>query len=297
VTEIADLKASSAANNTASPDGAPGRHDRDQVNDIARELMGKMRREWQGTAVDGGPWRNAAKGFAVSFVNATEVLITGTDATLLFPPNRKVKISHAAGNPVYCFVKTATLNAGNTEIVVEDFDDASPDDAVRAGANKIEFYASFGGSALRELGRAAFEDGHTGFEVPYEFTGAAINAAFARSGAGDKTVLLRAGTYTIETPIVMGSGASLVGLGPNRSQLRAATAPALDGDMIQINALAVDVSLKGFRLRGESASQSAGNGISIGSTVALVRIENLLSRISGATGSWGREPVRDRMCQ
>ena len=48
MTEIADLKAVSDDNTGAPPLGSPERHNRDDVNNVSRELMGKVRRDWEG---------------------------------------------------------------------------------------------------------------------------------------------------------------------------------------------------------------------------------------------------------
>lgn len=253
--ELADYKPVSAANNDPPPAGAPEGQDRDDVNNIQREQMGVMRRDWEGTATDGGEWRNVSKGKTVTFVSATSFIVSAFDGTPFFPVGRKLKVTHTAGNPVYCFVTSVVFNDPDTTVVVEDFDDAAPDDAIRAGIDKVEFHAGFGGTAGHGLARGAYEGVGGQFVIPLVNTGTGINAAITLAATEGKIVLLKGVEYDIDTTVLIASGSSLLGAGSGQTILKAKT--NLDAPVVDL-ADKNEVTLRGFEIDGNAANQSGG---------------------------------------
>lgn len=253
--ELADYKPLSGDNIDPPPAGAPEGQDRDDVNDIQREQMGAMRRDWEGTAADGGEWRNVSKGKTIIFINATSFKVSAFDATPFFPVGRKLKVTHTAGNPVYCFVTSVTFSSPDTTVVVEDFDDGSPDDAIRTGINKVEFHAGFGGTAGHGLGRGAYEGFGAQFVLPLVNTGTGINAAITLAATEGKIVLLKGVEYDVDTTVLTAAGSSLFGAGSGKTILKAKT--NLNAPVLNLTGTD-EVTLRAFEIDGNAANQSGG---------------------------------------
>jgi len=264
VTDIQDLKTPAAGNTLAAPDGAPEQHARTDTNNIQREMMAKVRRDWEGSATGGGTWRNVTSDSDFTVARATDTTVTivstaSTDVSSFFPANRKVKIS-GTGNPVFCFVVSSAFVTDTTTVTVEDFDDASPDNVVPASANKIEFFNAFGGTSEHGIGRGAFEDSFARFFVPQSFDDAGINAAITDAVAAKGIVLLEARTYAISNSIDIVDDTRI--WGPGRTALLQA-ATGLDDDVIKFAANVDKVELRSFGIDGNNGNQASGHGIFI----------------------------------
>lgn len=259
--EIPDYRIISADNNAAVPTGAPERMDRDAVNNTMREMMGAMARDARGVASGAGAWRDPNEGAAISRVSDTEVSIDSIDVTLQFPINRKVRITYASGNPGHAFVASSTFT-GNTNVVLEDFDAASPDDVVRSGPAITEFAfgSGFGDSTDGQLGRQAYENDELAVIAPTAFTDTAISAALASASASGKIVLLQKGTYAITDTISVPDNARILGLGAGTSILQPTTNSNIA--VFTLAANATDVDFSSFEIDGNAANQNAA-GIAI----------------------------------
>jgi hypothetical protein len=259
--EIKDYRIISADNDAAPPDGAPERMDRDLVNNVAREMMGAMARDARGVASGAGAWRDPNEGAVVSRVSDTEVSIAGIDVTLQFPANRKTRITYASGNPGHAFVVSSTFST-NTNVVLEDFDAASPDDVVRSGPAITEFAfgSGFGDSTDGQLGRQAYENDELAFIAPTAFTDAAISAALVSASSSGKIVLLQKGTYAITDTISVPDNARILGLGAGTSILQPTTNSNIAAFTLAANA--TDVDFSSFEVDGNAANQNAA-GIAI----------------------------------
>lgn len=258
MSEFEDWEPLAGGNNDASPDGWPEGMTRSGVNNSARENMAAIRRDWEGSAVGGGEWRNPIKGETLARISATQIRVVGVDATAFFPVGRKLKITHATGNPVYCFVTVSTFGT-DTDITVSDFDDAAPDDEIRIDANGIHFYSGFGGG--HGIRSGAFEDaGGSLFEVPQAFTSAGIQDAVDLAQVNGKIVLLATGTYVISSKIVITGSVQIWGRSWSKSFLQAQN--TFNQDVIEISGgAASNVILRDFTINGNKANQAAGSGL------------------------------------
>lgn len=276
MTEIKAWDVTSADNNGAPPEGAPENMKRSDVNNVMREMMGAIRRDWAGVdttgateLLGGGPWRDANDGNAVTRVSDTQVQIAGIDATDWFPAGRRVKINYASGNPGYAFVASSSFSSV-TDVFLERFADVSPDDVVRTGPaiTAFSFYAGFGGEAARQIGRGAFMD-FDGFVVPKLRTAAGINAAIAIASTTGGIVFLDEDTYILEATVSIISGVKVWGRGVGKTILQAAA--ALDDTMVEFPDGANDGVFEGVTMDGNAANQSAGRGIDFSSPTSITK--------------------------
>jgi len=268
--ELADYDALSASNSGAPPEGAPEGMTRSDVNNVMREMMGAMRRDWEGTATGGGSWRDPVKTYTVTFSTTTKVLIAGVDATAFFPVGRKVQIAATAG-PAYAFVKTSTYSNPDTTIEVESFD--SPATAVPATTNGLLFYAAFGGT--NALGRSAFGTSIASelFVVPSTRDTSGINAAIASAASKNAVVLLEAAAYALEGTIIPTTNTYIMGLG---RQTILKLDNAKNANCITIPPSTNGVVLRDFTIDGNAANQStAGNGVNIVGLNQNCRLQNV----------------------
>ena len=275
--EVEDYKTLSADNNASPPTGAPERHIRSETNNIMREVMGAMRRDWEGTATGGGPWRNPVKDFTVSQASSTSLTISGVDATAFFPAGRKVKIPHATGNDVYAFVASSSFGAPDTTVTVQDFDDVAPDDVVRSNANALHFYAAFGSTADHGIAEGAFEGaGGTIFVIPTTRTAAGINDAITLANTEGKIVSLEDATYNLEAKIeIPVAGARLWGRSTTGTILLLDS--GRDHNCIEVADGARSVDIRNLTVDGNEVFQTSGaDGIHFLGNFDTVNIENVL---------------------
>jgi hypothetical protein len=120
VTDFEDYEALSDDNTATPPAGAPEQHARKKVNDILREIMGVTRRDWEGTASGGGPWRHVTKGLTTIRLTNTSFRVEDSDARAFYAVGRKLKLDQTDDG--WCFVASADFNDPHTDVVVEDFD-------------------------------------------------------------------------------------------------------------------------------------------------------------------------------
>jgi hypothetical protein len=266
---IKDWFPDAALNNGASPLGAKEKMDRDQVNDVMREMMGAVSADWLGDSAAGGPWRSPTQDKVVSSGGTNQVVIADLDASSHFPINRKVKVVHATGNPVYGFVSAVSF-ATNTTVTVEDFDDTTPDHEVRGDAIGIFFYSAFGSIAGHELGRGAFKDASIAFVEPASLDDTGVNAAIATANTDGKIVLLRAGTYAIDNPINVPTGTRIWGRGGLKTIIRLNN--TRNQSIFAIADNATDVEIRDMQLDGNASNQSAA-GIGIQGASGNQRID------------------------
>jgi hypothetical protein len=182
---IKDLTNNADTNTATPPQGAPEGMQRTAVNNTMREMMGAIRGDWDGSAPSGGSqWRDVSGGNLVSRVSASQLTIGVLDLTSSFPIGRKVKLTYPTGNSGYAFVSAVSFGGGDTTITVADFDDASPDDEVRAGITNCLMASGFGDIADHGIGQAAYES-MTEASVTAAYTAAdsAITAAYIAADA------------------------------------------------------------------------------------------------------------------
>jgi len=258
MSDFKDYANLAAGNADAPPDGAPEGMTRSSVNNVIREMMAAQRRDWEGTAVGGGEWRNPIEGETLARISATQIRVVGVDATAFFPVGRKLKITHATGNPVYCFVSVSAFGT-DTDITVENFDDIAPDDEIRVDADGILFNSGFGGGHGIKSG--AFEDaGGSLFEVPTALTSTAIQTAITNAQSNGKIVLLAAGTYNVTSKIIITGSVQIWGRSWSKTFLTAQN--NMNQAIIEISGGAsTNVILRDFTINGNKANQAAGSGI------------------------------------
>jgi len=117
-----------ADNDQAVPHGSPEKHDRDQVNDIVREMMSAV-----ATFLQDGEWIDLTKengaDFTVSRGGIDSFLVVdagGTDASSKFPVGRWVKLTGTVTPTVaYGQVKTAVYGAPTLTVTLEHIVDAN----------------------------------------------------------------------------------------------------------------------------------------------------------------------------
>lgn len=137
-----------AASNVADPpDGAPEGHTRPNVNDIQREVMAAVARNYEAPEWLDLNYDLAAPPVAlvVSMDSAQVVRIAGRDLTAIYVADRRIRIS--GGSTIKGFVTSSTFSAPDTLVTV-DLDGGA---TVPAATDTIESFFS------TEIGKAAFE--------------------------------------------------------------------------------------------------------------------------------------------
>lgn len=278
MTDIQDWDVVDADNNAASPAGAPENMARSGVNNTIRAMMGAIRRDFDGSAPGGGPWRDANESNTLTRINNTTIEIAVIDATGWFPVGRKVRINYSdepGNNPGYAYVASSSfVGGGPTTVVLERFDGQAPDNVVRAGPSitALSFYAGFGGRDNSEISRAAFMD-FDGYVVPTALTAAGINAAITEASAKNKIVFLEEATYVLEAKVSITTGVHVRGMGVGRTILQAGV--ALDDTMVEFPNLATDCELSDVELDGNAANQASGIGINFTTNTVRCKVRDV----------------------
>jgi len=207
MSDIERWSSTASSNNAAPPDGFPENMARSDVNNSARELMAATRRMW-----DDPDWKNPVYGYSVAQGSSTSVVIQGVDASGLFNENQKVRVRCASSASAYAFVASVSYSSPDTTVTLDGFDTLgtpSPSTTVPLDANGIDVYFLGGGvNNNHGIGRGAFEDGDSAFEIPTDSTATAINAAIVASQTSGKAVLLPAGTITLDDEILIPASSS-----------------------------------------------------------------------------------------
>ncbi len=149
-----------SANVDAPPDGAPELHARTSVNNITREMMAAVRRQFEDPSwfdKSKGPLTN---GFTLTRLGDFQVNLahesTPTDASAKYPTGARVRIGDGA-TLVYGFITTAVYGAPNTVITL-DLDGAS---VVQATPTTLESHItdeSLGDTAFSPRGTTTGQD-------------------------------------------------------------------------------------------------------------------------------------------
>lgn len=254
-------------NNEVSPRGAKEKMDRDQVNDVMREMMGAVNADWLGHSAAGGAWRDPNQGAAVSKGGANQVVIAGIDVRAYFPLNRKVRVQHATGLDVYGFVSVLSFST-NTTVTIENLDDAG---TVGATANAIQFSSLFGSSADGQVGRSAYKD-TVDFVVPDGNTDVELQAALTTALSENQIVLLKAEEYLLAAGIDLATGSAIWGQKGSSVKLAGGT----DEHMFTLANNATDIELRGFKIDGNGSNQTnLGTGIEFGEGNLRVSLSDL----------------------
>jgi len=265
VAEIKDWSTVAASNvDTLPAAGWPEGMARSDVNNVGREMMAVLRRQW-----DQPDWRELVSDYTVTESGGL-VNIGALDATALFPVGTKVKISNA-GADVYGFVTVSAFGDPDTQLTIGFWSGATS--AVPATANGISaFY--LGGS--ESLGRNAFNDDTPPFVFPDGRTAAAINAAIVSAQSTGQIVQLDAVQYDLEAAISIPApgNVTIQGLGIGVTIL--VLAAGADVTMLNIADDCADVTIRDIQFNGNSVNQTAGNGIVGNDNLTRIVLHNLL---------------------
>jgi hypothetical protein len=275
VAELKDYDIDSSANIDSPPDGWPENMSRSLVNNTGRDMMGAIKRDWEGSATGGGTWRNISQDYDIQFVDVSNFKILLVDQTALYPVGRKIKLDQTTD--AWCFVSAVSMSGSDTLITVDDFD-ATGHDEVDSGVTDTEpsatvfIFNAFGGVAEHGIGKAAFENAIGGeFEVPTALTSTALQLAIDNAASNGNIVLMEEGVYDITDTITVPSGIQIWGRGFPNTILRADAGDLAD-DVMRFDSSADNIELKGFRIDGEASTQTAGNGINGSAAGAHSRI-------------------------
>jgi hypothetical protein len=178
--QIKSLTNDADTNTATPPQGAPEGMQRLNVSNTMRETMGAIRGDWDGSAPSGGSqWRDVSDVHLVTRVSDSQLRIFGANLVTSFPFGRKVKLTYSEGDPGYAYVSMVTYDDPYTIVTVADFDDASPNNTVRAGITNCLMASGFGGVADHGIGKTAYESlTEEALTTAYTAADAVVTAAY-----------------------------------------------------------------------------------------------------------------------